>query len=217
MTAQADEAPIRVVLVDDHAIVRQGLRTVLNREPDLCVVGEARTVQEATDVAASTRPDVALVDLKLSNEADAEGLEVCAALAGMDRPPAVVVLTTYLDDDLVVAAARSGASGYVIKDVDTGDLVRAVRAVSRGQTAYDPRSAGAIVRSLRQADDRPTLTARERDVLRLLAQGHSSREVGARLYVAETTVKFHVRNVMRKLGATNRAEAVYQASKRGLV
>ncbi|MBT0772786.1 response regulator transcription factor [Kineosporia sp. J2-2] len=208
---------IRIVLVDDHAVVRQGLRAVLEREHDLRVVGEASSAAGVRAVVERSRPDVVLLDLKLSATSDTEGLAVCAALTARFPGLGVLVLTTLLDDRLVLSAIQHGARGYLLKDVDTAELVRAIRAVGRGDSALDARSTAAMVRSLSPGADpaRPRLTERETEVLRLLAQGYSNRAIGSRLYISETTVKFHVSNLMRKLDVSRRAEAVYTASKLG--
>jgi two-component system response regulator DevR len=213
------QAVISIVLVDDHAILRQGIRSILERHPQMCIVGEAATSQEAMAVVASTRPRIVLLDLKLSTSSDTEGLELCKELTSTYPDTAVLVLTTFMDDHLVVRAIRSGASGYVIKDVDTRELVRAIQAVSRGESAFDSRSAAAMVRSLnaRSPLESKQLTEREREVLSLLARGLSNRDIGKRLYVSETTAKFHVGNIIRKLNVSRRAEAVYAASKMGLI
>ncbi|GAA3605890.1 two-component system response regulator MnoR [Kineosporia mesophila] len=208
---------IGIVLVDGHASVRQGLRAVLEREDDLRVVGESASAAGVLAVVEQSRPDVVLLDLKLSASSDTEGLAVCAALTTRFPGLGVLVLTTLLDDRLVLAAIQHGARGYVVKDVDTSELMRAVRAVGRGDSALDARSAAAMVRSLSPGADqgRPRLTERETEVLRLLARGCSNRAIGNRLFISETTVKFHVSNLMRKLDASRRAEAVYAASKLG--
>jgi len=208
---------VDIVLVDDHAIVRQGLRSILERESDIRVVGEASTVGEAMTVVVSTRPAIVLLDLKLSTGTDTEGLELCSRLIECDPALGVLVLTTFLDDSLVLEAIHRGARGYVVKDVDTTELIRAIRAVARNENAFDSRSAAAMVRSVRMQPDQPVLTERELSVLALLARGLSNREIGGRLYISETTVKFHVRNIMRKLDAASRAEAVYEASKMGVI
>nr|WP_051898856.1 response regulator transcription factor [Sciscionella sp. SE31] len=215
--AHGTVAPHRILLVDDHAIVRQGLRTILDREPDLCVVGEASTANEAIGVLEQTNPQIVLLDLKLSTGSDTEGLALCADLT-MRRPELrVLVLTTFLDDPLVVEAIQNGASGYVIKDVDTTDLIRSIRAIARNETAFDSRSANAMARSIQATPEPLALTQKERNVLQLLAHGMRNREIGLQLYVSETTVKFHVRNILRKLAVSSRAEAVYEASKIGLI
>lgn len=210
---------VDIVLVDDHAIVRQGLRSILEREDDLRVVGEAATVAETMAVVARTRPRVVVLDLKLSTSSDAEGLQLCQTLSGTHPEVSVLVFTTFLDEQLVLQAVRAGARGYVVKDVDTTGLVRAIRDVSRGESAFDARSASAMVRGL-NAPPQPSvsqLTAREAEVLRLLARGLSNRDIGQRLYISETTAKFHVGNILRKLGVGRRAEAVYAASKMGVI
>jgi len=208
---------VGIVLVDDHAIVRQGLRSILERERDLRIVGEASTADEAMAVVERTRPAVVLLDLKLSTGADSQGLELCSRLTTRYPSLGVLVLTTFLDDNLVAQAIHRGARGYVIKDVDTTELVKAIRAVVRNESAFDSRSAAAMVRSLRLQPDQPALTERELKVMELLAHGLSNKDIGKQLYISETTVKFHVRNLMRKLNAATRAEAVYEASKLGLI
>ena len=217
--APSGQAVISIVLVDDHAIVRQGIRSILERHPQMCVVGEAATSEEAMAVVSATRPRIVLLDLKLSTSSDTEGLELCQKLTSTYSDTAVLVLTTLMDDQLVVRAIRSGASGYVVKDVDTRELVRAIRAVSQGESAFDSRSAAAMVRSLnaRSPLESKQLTEREREVLSLLARGLSNRDIGKRLYISETTAKFHVGNIIRKLNVSRRAEAVYAASKMGLI
>ncbi len=214
-----DDGGTTIVLVDDHAIVRQGLRSILDREDDLHVVAEASTAVEARTMVEHTGARIVLLDLKLSTSSDTEGLGLCAELS--ERFPAVgiLVLTTFLDDQLVLQAIRAGAKGYVVKDVDTSALIRAIRDVARGGSAFDARSAAAMVRGLNAPSTEPStsLTDREREVLRLLARGLSNRDIGAQLYISETTAKFHVGNILRKLGVSRRAEAVYEASKMGVI
>jgi two-component system, NarL family, response regulator DevR len=210
--------PIRLVLVDDHAILREGLRSVLERERDLVIVGEASSEAEGEAVVGKLAPDVVLMDLKLSAGSDYDGLSLCAKLSSRYPDMGLLVLTTFLDEDLVVRAVHAGARGYVVKDVDTTELVRAIRAVSAGQSAFDSRSAAAVVRSLSgRGSPQQRLTDREVEVLRLLAAGLSNNMIGKKLYISATTAKFHVSNIMRKLEVSRRAEAVYAASKRGLI
>ncbi len=213
-------AGVRLVIVDDHAIVRQGLAAILEREPDIEVVGEAADAASAKAVIARQRPDLVLLDLKLSMDADADGLELCHELTARHPGLGVLVLTTFLDDRLVIEAIRHGAKGYLLKDVDAVELIRGIRAVRRGESAFDTRTAAAVVRSVRvggETDGAPRFTRREHDVIQLIAHGLSNREIGKRLYIGETTVKFHVRNIMRKLGVGRRAEIVYATSKLGLL
>ena len=224
MTVTPQAAPrarpdtVRIALVDDHAILRQGLRSILDREPDLEVVGEASTDAEALALVERMRPDIVLLDLKLSAGSDFEGLGLCGRLSSAYPGIGLLVLTTFLDEQLVVRAVHAGARGYVVKDVDTTELVRAIRAVSRGESAFDSRSAAAVVRSLNgQGVSAERLTGRELEVLTLLAAGMSNVKIGEQLFISATTVKFHVSNIMRKLGVSRRAEAVYAASKQGLI
>lgn len=214
---RAVDGVVDLVLVDDHAIVRQGLRSVLEREHDLRVVGEAATPDEAMAVVAASSPTLVLLDLKLSGAPGLAGLDLCEALVRAHPGLAVLVLTTTLDDSIVAAALRRGARGYVVKEVDTSELVRAIRAVRAGQNAFDPKSASAMKRGLAAtAGPGPqALTARETEVLRLLARGLSNGEIGKALFISQTTAKFHVANIMRKLEVGHRAEAVYVASKMG--
>jgi DNA-binding NarL/FixJ family response regulator len=218
-TARPFARPIDVVLVDDHAILRQGLRSVLEREPDIRVRGEAATAAEAMAVVRAARPTIVLLDLKLAGANEAAGLDLCAALTSAFPEIAVLVLTTVIDAQLVMRAIHNGARGYVVKEVDTSELVRAIRAVSRGESAFDSRSAAAMVRGINAAPtpEAGQLTDREREVLQLLARGMSNRDIGRQLFIAETTAKFHVGNIMRKLQVTRRAEAVYVASKSGVI
>ncbi|WP_225835869.1 response regulator transcription factor [Streptomyces sp. NK08204] len=219
-TEQQTVAPAvaqRIVLVDDHAIVRHGLRSILERENDLEVVGEASTVAEAAAVVERTNPSIVLLDLKLSTGADTEGLDLCARLTERHPELAVLVLTTFLDDSLVVEAIQHGARGYVVKDVDTTELLRTIRAVARNGSAFDSHAAAAMVRAMRVQPEQPRFTERELSVLKLLARGLSNRDIGTELYISETTVKFHVRNIMRKTDAGSRAEVVYEASKMGVI
>jgi DNA-binding NarL/FixJ family response regulator len=218
IAARTATPAIRLILVDDHAILREGLRSVLEREDDLVVVGEASSEPEAEAVVRATHPDVVLLDLKLSASSDFEGLSLCAKLSAAHPGIGLLVLTTFLDEDLVVRAVHAGARGYVVKDVDTTELVRAIRAISAGESAFDARSAAAVVRSLSgRTAPRQQLTDREIEVLRLLAAGLSNNKIGEKLFISATTAKFHVSNIMRKLEVSRRAEAVYAASKRGLI
>ncbi|MCW2678387.1 MAG: two component transcriptional regulator, LuxR family [Modestobacter sp.] len=211
---------IRLVIVDDHAIVRQGLRSILEREPDIEVVGEAATAAEALDLVAAARPHIVLLDLKLSAGSDVAGLALCGQLTACTPAPGVLVVTTFLDQGLVLEAIQQGARGYVLKDVDAVALVAAIRAVRRGESAFDSHSAAMVVQTLHAPAAAPVasdLTAREREVLALLARGLSNEAIGRELYISATTAKFHVGNLMRKLSVSRRAEAVYAGSKLGLI
>jgi len=207
---------VTIVVIDDHAIVRQGLRSLLERERDLQVVGDCGSPGEALVVVERTRPTIVLLDMKLSPASDHDGLSLCAELTKRYPGLRVLVLSTFADDALVVGAVQHGACGYVVKDVDTVELVGAIRLAVRNGSAFDSRAAAAMMRSIHAPQPRTALTDRELSVLRLVARGLSNRGISARLYLSETTVKFHIRNIMRKLDATSRAEAVYNATKAGV-
>lgn len=223
MTSSQQEAAtasaIRILVVDDHTIVRQGLRSILELEPDFTVVGEAAAPQEAVAEVGRLRPDVVLLDLKLSDSAPAEGLDVCAALRDRHAAISVVVLTTFLDERLLIGALQRGANGYALKDVDAVELARIIRAVHGGQSAFDSRSSELVVRSLTSRAERPAgpLSERELKVVRRVAEGATNPQVARELYLSESTVKYHLRTAMRKLGARDRTELVYKASASGLL
>jgi DNA-binding NarL/FixJ family response regulator len=212
-------APIRILVVDDHTIVRQGLRSILELEPDFTVVGEAADAAAAIADTARLRPDVVLLDLKLSDSAPAEGLDVCATLRDQQPAVRIVVLTTFLDQKLLVGALQRGASGYVLKDVDAVELARIIRTVHRGESGFDGRSARLVVRSLTGQPAAPArlLSERELEVVRLVARGATNVQAARDLFVSESTVKYHLRLAMRKIGAKDRTELVYRAGAQGLL
>ncbi len=211
--------PVRILVVDDHTIVRQGLRSILDLEPDFTVVGEAADAEQAVAETARLNPDVVLLDLMLNDRAPAAGLDVCAELHERHPGVRIVVLTTFLEERLLLGALRRGASGYALKDVDVAELARIIRSVHGGQSAFDPRSANLVVRSLAGEPGPPArpLSERELEVIRLVARGATNPRVARELYVSESTVKYHLRTAMRKLGASDRTELVYRASARGLL
>ena len=219
MTGAATQSRVRILVVDDHTIVRQGLRSILDLEPDFTVVGEAADAEQAVAQTARLRPDVVLLDLKLSDSAPAEGLDVCAALHGRHSDVNIVVLTTFLDERLLVGALRRGASGYALKDVDAVELARIIRAVHDGRSAFDPRTAELAARALtgRPAPPAKLLSERELEVVRRVAGGATNLQVARELYISGSTVKYHLRNAMRKLGTRDRTELVYRASAKGLL
>jgi two-component system response regulator DevR len=208
----------RVMLVDDHAIIRRGLRSILELEPDISVVAEAGGRSEALRLLDRVQPDVILLDLKLSADHDAEGLELCSEILARRPDSRVVILSTFLDENLLNQSLRRGAKAYVLKEVDVVELVRIIRAVSRGESGFDSRSAEMVRAIVAHSGDplESDLTAREREVIGLLAHGLTNREIGTRMFVSESTAKFHVHNVMRKLGVRRRAEVAYAAGKLGL-
>ena len=219
MSRAAAASPVRILIVDDHTIVRQGLRSILDLEPDFAVVGEAADTAAAVSGTARLRPDVVLLDLKLSDSAPAEGLDVCATLRDKQPQVRIVVLTTFLDQKLLVGALQRGASGYVLKDVDAVELARIIRTVHRGESGFDGRSARLMVRSLTGQPAAPAglLSDRELEVVRLVARGATNVQAARDLFVSESTVKYHLRLAMRKIGAKDRTELVYRAGAQGLL
>jgi DNA-binding NarL/FixJ family response regulator len=203
---------IRVLIADDHPVVRQGLRTFLEIQEDISVVGEAADGAEAVTLAGSLRPDVLLLDLKMPV---LDGLGALAELGG--GAVRVIVLTSVSDRSGVAPAMRAGAAGFLYKDVDPGALVQAIRAVHGGQVLLAPEAADAMFAGPEPArGDAVALTDREREVLALIAAGRSNREIARELTVAEKTVKTHVSNVLMKLGVQDRTQAALYAVRHGL-
>ncbi|WP_432561656.1 response regulator [Kineococcus sp. SYSU DK003] len=199
---------IRVFLLDDHAVVRAGLRAVLEAGDDVEVVGEAATVADALEGITLTRPDVAVLDGRLP---DGSGIDVCRQVALLSPGTRTIVLTSYDDDEALMASVLAGAAGYLLKEIGTTDLVGSVRAVHEGRTLLDPAAVEQVRRRLEDplaADRRlAELTPQERRVLRLLSEGRTNRQIGAELHLAEKTVKNYVSNVLAKLGLASRTQA----------
>ncbi|MDQ3457849.1 MAG: response regulator transcription factor [Deinococcota bacterium] len=204
-------AVIRLLIVDDHPIVREGLKGYLGLQPDLAVIGEVGRADEALERAEALAPDLVLLDLQLP---DASGLELLGWLRALPAPPRVLVLSSSADEDSVRGALRLGAAGYLVKHSGPGALLEGVRAVMRGEMALDP----GLLPLLAQPADDPlkTLTPRELEVLGLISGGLSNKEVAAALGVAEKTVKTHVGNVLDKLGLKGRVQAALYARERKL-
>ena len=207
-----------LLVVDDHAIVRRGLMAILDRERDLEVIGEAGTVDEGHAAVVDLQPDVVLLDLRLGTDGESAGLELCERIVASHPAAKVLVLSTFVDTGLVVEAVRRGARGYVVKDVDTSDLIRAIRSVAAGERAFDSRAAAAMANGIGTPGHSvlEELSDREHEVLALLVQGRPNKEIAVRLYISVTTVKFHVSNILRKLGVNRRAEVAYAAARRGV-
>ena len=213
---------IRVLIADDQALARTGLRMVLEVEPDLVVVGEATDGEEAVAMAASTTPDVILMDVRMPN---VDGLEATRRLlTGREDGPRVLILTTFDLDEYVYEALRAGASGFLLKDAPPAQLVDAIRVVAAGDALLAPAVTRRLLERFARGveDDRPPpslgeLTERELQILRLLAQGLSNAEIAERLVVGETTVKSHVSSILRKLRLRDRVQAVIAAHDAGLV
>lgn len=205
--------PVRVVVVDDHAVVRAGLRALLDGQADVAVVGEAADATEAEDVVVRTRPDVVLMDLNLG--AGTGGAVATTRLRALPSPPRVLVLTAFATDSDVISALDAGASGYVLKDAPPGELYDAIRRTARGETVLAPAVAATLVR--RSAVHAPVLTEREVAVLELLATGLGNREMAHQLLVSEATVKSHLSRIYTKLGVDTRAGAVARAIEQRII
>ena len=207
---------IRVLLADDHAVVRQGLRTFLDLQDDIEVVAEAGDGEVAVDAARRTDPDVILLDLVMPR------LDGVGALKRLrDTRARVIVLTSFGDDDKLFAALRAGAAGYLLKDVEPAELLQAIRTVHDGNTPLSPTVATRIVEEIAAGGGAPAqvddLTPRERDVLVLIAKGRSNKAIALELGVAEKTVKTHVSHILGKLDLTDRTQAALYAVRHGLV
>jgi len=210
-----DTPHIRLVIVDDHSIVREGLCSILNAEPDFQVVGEASNGEEALRVVERARPDVVLLDLKMPG---APGADVCRDITAKRPETAVIILTAFLDSDMIYRCIQAGAKGYVVKDVERADLKRKIRAAAHGEGVLDEKAASPVLERLRKGTAAPVqLTEREVTILRLIAEGLTNKEIGAQLYLSEATVKDQLRKVMDKFGVEHRISAVIAASKQGLI
>jgi NarL family two-component system response regulator LiaR len=208
--------PIRVFLIDDHHVVRRGLRAFLESFADVEVAGEASSGEEALPAMERWLPDVVVMDLLMPGGMD--GIEATRRIRTLTPHTQVVVLTAHTDEARVVAALRAGAIGYVRKDADPEVLLRAVRAAARGQAMLDPAIAGSVLDELLSgAAAKDSLTERETEVIRLLARGRTNREIAAALVVGEETVKTHVGNILAKLHLAHRQQAMLYALKQGLV
>ncbi len=208
--------PIRVALVDDHRIVRRGLRSFLEAFPDIAIVGESSSGEAVLEQVENWLPDVVIMDLLMPGGMD--GIETTRRVRSMTPHTQIVVLTAHTDDARVVAALRAGAIGYVRKDAEPEMLLAAVRAAARGQSMLDPAVAGTVLQELVSSTEiRRDLTERELDVLRLLAHGRTNREIAEELVLGEETVKTHVGNILAKLQLAHRTQAVVHAFKEGLI
>lgn len=210
--------PIRLLLCDDHPVVRDGLAAILSTQPDFAVIGEASTGTEAVQRAIALKPDVILLDLEMP---DLDGAEALKQIRAAQPEARAIVFTAFDTDERIVSAVQAGAHGYLLKGVPREELFKAIRVVSEGGSLLQPVIASKLLNHVRarrdEAEEAEPLTDREMEVLRLLAQGKSNKEIAATLVISERTVKFHVSSIMGKLGASNRTEAVSIAAGRGLV
>ncbi|WP_432058524.1 response regulator [Streptomyces sp. bgisy022] len=210
------EQPIRVFLLDDHEVVRRGVHDLLNDEPDITVVGEAATVEQALVRVPALRPRVAVLDVRLP---DGDGVSVCRELRSRMPDLACLMLTSFDDEEALLDSIMAGASGYVLKQIQGSDLVQAVRTVAAGQSLLDPSATTRLMARLRQeqqppeeGDALPGLTDREREILALIGEGLTNRQIGQRLYLAEKTVKNHISRLLAKLGVERRIQAAVIAT-----
>jgi two-component system response regulator DevR len=207
---------LRIVLVDDHEVVRLGLRALLERQPDLIVVGEAETANEAVRAVESLAPDVVVLDIRLPGRS---GVEACAEIKRRRPETKIVMLTSYAEDEVLLDAITAGAEGYVLKQVGSDDLVQALRRVGRGEQLLDPHLTKQVFAKLRKmreherAEAFAGLSEQELRVLALVAEGKTNREIGESLHLSEKTVRNYVSDILAKLGHTSRAQAAAYAAR----
>ena len=209
-----EKTPIRVFLLDDHEVVRRGLRDLLEAEGDIEVVGESGLVKEAIARIPALRPDVAVLDGRLP---DGSGIDVCREVRSIDPNIKALILTSYDDDEALFAAILAGAAGYVLKQIGASDLVDGVRRVAAGQSLLDPALTARVLERVRKGpeanEELAKLTEQERKILALIAEGLTNRQIGERLFLAEKTVKNYVSSILAKLGLERRTQAAVLASK----
>jgi NarL family two-component system response regulator LiaR len=217
MNCRNNGYPIRVLIADDHAIVRKGICALLATEPGIEVVAEAEDGQEAVDQAQKVHPDVVLMDLVMPGT---DGLEATRRITAMQPKARILVLTSFAGDDKVFPAIKAGALGYLLKDSRPEELVEAIQQVYQGESSLHPSIARKLLRELAepvaQGPSADTLTERELEVLRLIAQGHSNREISNQLTISEATVRTHVSNILSKLNLDSRTQAALYALREGL-
>jgi DNA-binding NarL/FixJ family response regulator len=211
----SEDRPVRVLICDDHEVVREGLRTLFSKQPGLSVVGEAATVKEAIQAAARSKPDVVIMDVRLP---DGNGIEACRAIREARPETGVIMLTSYADDEALFSSILAGAAGYLLKDAKSQAVLDAVAAVAQGRSLLDPSVTGAVLERVRKgtAEDPAlaSLTDQERKVLEHVAQGKTNREIGEAMFLSEKTVKNYVSRILDKLGLARRAEAAAYMAKR---
>ena len=208
---------IRILIVDDHAIVREGQRALIDTEPGMEVVGEAKDGNEAVELARSLQPDVILLDLLMPRK---EGTEAIEEIKADNAQAHILVLTSFSEDEKVYAAIKAGAMGYLLKDSAPQEILDAIHTVYRGEISMDPAIANKLMRELQRSSELPPteepLTEREVEVLKLLAQGLQNKEIAEELVISERTVSTHVSNILSKLHLANRTQAALYALKEGL-
>ncbi len=207
-------SPLRLLLVDDHPVVRDGVAAITETQPDMEVVGEAGDGEEAIDLALELKPDVVLMDLRLPR---VTGVEAIRRIRSELPHAHILILTTYDSDESILEGLQAGAEGYLLKGSSRQELLSAIRAVARGESPLPPAVAGRLISRLRSGAAGTELSARELEVLKLVAQGKRNREIADDLFLSEKTVKAHVSSILRKLNAEDRTEAVTIGLRRGLI
>jgi DNA-binding NarL/FixJ family response regulator len=213
---------IRVLVVDDHEVVRAGLRTVLADAEDIAIVGDAANAEEAVARAQALRPDIVLMDVRLAGESDVGGVEACREIRSLLPETRVLMFSSYGEREAVVSSVMAGAAGYITKNIGRAQLLGALRAVARGESLLDSKVTGPLLDRLKElaAKEQPSddpLSPREREVLTLIARGLTNREIAQELTISEHTARNHVTNILDKLGLSRRAEAAVYASRLGLL
>lgn len=209
---------ISLLIIDDHEMVREGLKAMLVAEPDFAIVGDAANAEQALEMIERLRPDVVLLDIRLPG---VSGIDLCRTVTSHYPQTAVIILTTFTDESLIGQCVQAGARGFIVKDIERFDLKRSIRAVARGEAVIDPKAAVAVLDQLRRApqmsqkSSAESLSTQQMVILRLIAQGLSSREIATQLYLSENTVKGYVQEMLHRLGVKNRTEAVMVAVKQG--
>jgi len=210
------EAMVRIFLVDDHELVRRGVRELLWAQEDLLVVGEAGTAEAALEALPAARPDVAVLDVRLGDGEAADGIELCREIRSTHPEVACVMLTSFADDEALFASIMAGAAGYILKQIRGAELVEAIRRVGSGESLLDPAVTARVLQRLRSPapeDPLAGLTPQERRILDLIADGMTNRQIGEAMYLAEKTVKNYVSNLLTKLGMARRTEAAAYAAR----
>jgi two-component system response regulator DevR len=209
----------RILIVDDHEVVRLGLRSLLERHPQFDVVGEAGSAREAIEQVASLQPDVVIMDIRLPGTS---GIEACEEIVNRYPPTRVIMLTSYAEDEMLFSAIRAGASGYILKQIDSKDLIKALEAVGRGEALLDPAVTQRVFQEVRRAVKEEEasafahLSTQEKHVLLLVSEGKTNREIAKALFLGEGTVRNYVSSILSKLGVNNRAEAAAYAVEHNL-